>query len=151
MDALENVFVTGTTSGALSGQTAGGLDVFVAKYNAAGTLLWIRQFDSSGGVSDVGHSVAVDVAGNALVAGYTGGAFAGEISLGAAVDAFVRKYDADGGIVWTRPFGSASDDYATSVAVNATGAIAVAGYTRGALPGQVSVGVDDAFVATLPP
>ena len=47
-DGLGNVYITGTTGGSLGGPNAGSSDVFVSKYDAAGTPLWTRQLGTSG-------------------------------------------------------------------------------------------------------
>jgi hypothetical protein len=144
VDTGGNVLVAGTTDGTLPGQTsAGGFDAFVRKYDAAGTLLWTRQFGSSS--FDDAFGVAVDTGGNVLVAGYTNGALPVQTSAG-GFDAFVRKYDSAGTLLWTRQFGSSMYDAATGVAVDPGGNVLVAGYIGGVLPGQTSAGSRDAFV-----
>ncbi len=79
-DAAGNVCVTGSFSGtaafgsgpaAFTLTSAGGTDVFVAKYTAAGALLWARDLGGSG--DDAGAGVTVDGAGNV----YTTGSFSG--------------------------------------------------------------------------
>ena len=143
-DANGNTFVAGYTLGALSGQTSSGAsDVFLAKYSADGSLLWTRQFGTSG--ADFCESVSVDANGNAFVAGYTPGALPGQTSLGGN-DAFVAKYSANGSLLWTRQFGTSVLDAANSVSVDASGNAFVAGQTSGALPGQSSAGGSDFFV-----
>jgi len=82
------------------------------------------------------------------VAGYIGGTLAGQTSAG-RLDAFVRKYDSDGTEVWTRQFGTASDDVARGVAVDTTGNAYVAGQTDGTFVGQTSAGDFDVFLAKL--
>ena len=141
------VYVVGTINGALPGQTSGGLaDSFVRKYNTNGTEQWTRQFGST--TDDGAYGVAVDSTG-VYVVGYIYGTLPGQTSAGFA-DAYVRKYDANGNIIWTRQFGSTTDDGAGGVAVDSTG-VYVVGRTNGALPGQTSAGaclcpVYDAFV-----
>jgi hypothetical protein len=145
VDAHGNVYVFGWVSAALPGQTAvGERDAVLRKYDSDGTEVWTRQFGSTG--DDLGYSMAIDEAGNIFVVGKMGAAATGQTSSGGA-DAFIRKYDSSGTEVWTRQFGSAEDDYAQSVCVDANGAIYVAGYTNGGtLPGQTSAGMQDAFV-----
>ncbi|MBI2819368.1 MAG: SBBP repeat-containing protein, partial [Acidobacteria bacterium] len=48
-------------------------------------------------------------------------------------------------IEWIRQFGSTSNDWANRVAVDTSG-VYVAGLTNGALPGQTSAGLEDAFL-----
>ncbi|MBL8720932.1 MAG: SBBP repeat-containing protein [Myxococcales bacterium] len=143
VDASGNVLVTGTTMGALPGQTnAGEEDVFVRKYDASGKQLWTRQFGST--KTEFATAIAVDASGNAVVVGLTRGALPGHTSEGD--DAFVRAYDPSGKELWTVQFGGSQIDVAQSVAADASGNVFVAGSTRGTLPGQTSSGADDAFV-----
>ncbi len=136
------LYVVGTTSGALSGQTsAGSYDAFVRKYDASGNDVWTRQFGSAS--DDYAQGIVVNASGVYAV-GYTYGALPGQTSAG-EYDAFVCKYDASGNQVWTRQFGSASYDYARGIAVDVTG-VYVAGVTRGAFPGQTNAGSSDVFV-----
>jgi len=104
---------------------------------------WIRQFGTDGG--DSANGVALDARGYPHVAGRVGGGLPGQTSAGEQ-DAFVRKYDPSGGIVWTRQFGSVDGTNARGLALDAAGNVYVAGSVNGALPGQVSMGLTDAFV-----
>ena len=48
--------------------SAGGMDIFVAKYSPSGAHIWSKRF---GGTStDYGYGVAIDGAGNVLSTGY---------------------------------------------------------------------------------
>ena len=104
---------------------------------------WTRQFGTTDG--DRVLAVSFDTAGNAYVAGYTDGPLPGHTELGAD-DAFIRKYDPTGNIIWTRQFGTAFTDRAHSVSVDTAGNSYVTGYTSGAMPGQTSSGGGDAFI-----
>ncbi len=146
VDGAGNVYVVGTTSGTLPGQTsASGEDAFVRKYDAAGNELWTRQFGAPGSFT-VGLIRAADFAGNVYVAGYTGGALPGQTFAGGFTDAFVRKYDAAGNELWTREFGTAGGESAGGVAVDGAGNVYVGGNTNGTLPGQTSAGGFDTFL-----
>ncbi len=141
------VYVVGETGGALPGQTwAGGTDAFARKYDATGNELWTRQFGTT--FADQAYGVAVDAAG-VYVVGHVDGALPGQASNGAR-DTFVRKCDANGNVLWTRQFGTASGDSAFGVTVDATG-VYVVGQTGGALPGQISTGGTDAFARKYDP
>jgi len=144
VDAAGNSYTAGYTYGTLPGQTSsGGVDAFVRKYDASSNLVWTRQFGSSS--TDDAIAIGVDAAGDSYVAGWTDGTLPGQTSSG-NTDAFVRKYDAAGNVLWTRQFGSSFYDFALAVAVDAAGNSYVAGYTQGTLPGQTSSGSYDAFV-----
>ena len=93
-----SVVVAGDSYGALPGQTAvGEADGFLRKYGADHVAVWTRQFGST--AAELVTSVAIDGVGNIVIAGQTSGTLPGQTSAG-GVDAFVRKYDADGAEVW---------------------------------------------------
>jgi uncharacterized protein (TIGR03437 family) len=108
---------------------------------SAQSFQWIRQFGSPTG--DFAYGVAASPSG-IYVVGSVSGTLPGETSTG-STDAFVRKYDQDGNILWTRQFGTAAFDHATGVAADSSG-VYVVGDTQGTLPGQVSAGVQDVFI-----
>lgn len=141
VDSSGNVLVAGTTFGSLEGNNAGSADAYVRKYDASGTILWTRQFGTNG--DDIAYTVAVGSSGDVLVAGTTLGNLEGN-SAGTS-DAFVRKYDSNGNVLWTRQFGTFTIDDALSVAVDNSGNALVAGGTRGDLEGT-NVGFVDAYV-----
>lgn len=104
-------------------------------------VTWIRQFGTADGASALPvatHSTGV------YVAGFTTGSFPTQFNSG-GLDAYVRKYDQSGNIVWTRQFGTSGTDRAHALAVDGTG-VYVAGITTGSLPTQASSGGSDAFV-----
>src|SRR5262249_59299526 len=100
----------------------GGGDGYLAKLDPSGQIQWVRQFGGTGGdwMADVG----VDAAGNV----YTTGRFVGTMTLGdtrltsrGGTDAFVTKLNSDGEFLWSRSMGSAADDIAGGLAVDAAG------------------------------
>ncbi len=130
---------------ALPGQTsAGSVDAFVRKYDGSGNIAWTRQF---GTPEFDGFSKIATRNGILYVAGLTTGTFPGETAHG-GVDTFIRTYDADGNVGWTRQLGTAGGDFALDVAVDDT-SIYVLGFTSGVFPGQLSAGSDDFFLAKL--
>ena len=139
VDGEGNVYVAGWTGGVLPDQVSVGReDAFLRKYAPGGTELWSRLSESFNFVS----SVVADGVGNVYVAGST----AGRKAMG---DALLRKYDPTGEELWTRQFGSPMHDVGIGVAVDREGTVYVAGYTRGAMPGQTYSGMRDAFVVRL--
>jgi uncharacterized protein (TIGR03437 family) len=126
--------------------TTGGKDAFIRKYDANGNELWTRQFGSGDAEQAVG--VALDATG-VYVAGTTNGNLA---QPAAGNDGFLRKFDVNGNVVWTRQFGSSpppggnNTDDVHAVAVGAAG-VFVSGDTTGPFTGQTfSGGLWDAFV-----
>jgi hypothetical protein len=141
LDPTGHVYVVGWTAGDLWGSSAGGLDAFVRKFDAAGEVLWTRQFGTA--AADQGIGIAVDADGHVLMTGITTGGLVGANA--GDLDVFVRKYDADGGVLWTRQFGTGGSDYVYAIAVDAAGRAIVAGSVYGSLAGSLG-GEADAFV-----
>jgi len=136
------IYVAGFATGALPNQSSsGGYDAFVRKYDFSGNHLWTHQFGTA--TADPALGISADSTG-VYVAGLTGGTLPDQSSAGLE-DAFVRKYDSSGNLLWTRQFGTASNDYANGISVDPTG-IYVAGQTSGVFPDESSSGGYDAFV-----
>jgi len=132
------VYVAGQTIGALHGQTSTGQgDAFVRKYDADGNEVWTRQFGTPG--QDTANAISVDATGVYVVGTMNTNL---QVLAGDEV-AFVRKYDTDGNLVWTREFGNRQIG-ARSVSVDATG-VYVVGTTRDTLPGHTNKTDQDAF------
>jgi len=117
---------------------------------STGTILpltWIDQFGSL--LSDGGTSVAVDVAGNVYVAGYSEGGYdrsKPRPNLYYNNDALVGKYDLNGNELWKKEFGNLNvNDEANAIAVDPVGNIYITGGTSDALLG----GTSDVFLTKL--
>ena len=106
---------------------------------------WISQFGTTS--SDIAGGIAADSTG-VYVAGSTIGVFSGQSAIG-GIDLYLRKYSFNGSVLWTRQFGTTSDDDTVgpsgAVAADATG-VYVGGTTDGTLSGQTTAGNGDAFV-----
>jgi hypothetical protein len=141
-DVLGNVFISGNTSGALGGPTAGSGEAFVTKYDAAGALMWTKRF---GGV-DYTYStgVSVDDLGNAYVSGGTLGSLDGANK--GSFDAYVTKFDALGTQVWIRQLGTAKSDGVVDVSADGLGNVYFCGYSTGDLGGP-NAAAGGAFLA----
>jgi FlgD Ig-like domain len=133
IDVADNVFVTGSCSGSIDFgegvlQGLGVQAMFLAKYDSAGNHVWSQRFWSTR--SQSGKQVAVDGAGNIVVAGVFRGAlfFDGSYWIDTpGEDIFVARVDADGSHVWVRKFGDESTQSFTSMAVDAVGNLFAAG------------------------
>src|SRR5262245_2712745 len=140
------VYVTVVTNGTFPGQTSlapGDRDVFVSRYDEQGNAVWSRQFGSVPVQQEEGTGVATDQTG-VYVVGWTLGILPGQTSAG-DTDAFIRKYDFNGNVLWTRQFGSPAQDFAYAVAVDGTG-VYVVGETQGNIvTGTAGTGAD-AFI-----
>lgn len=136
------VYVVGNTLGAFVGEdNLGGLDIFIRKYDLNGNQQWTDQFGTTGG--EYPDAVSADSTG-VYVVGHTDGVLPGQANLGSR-DAFIRKYDHDGTVLWTRQFGTSGMDDVLDVSVDTSG-VYLSGETRGAFPGFSNAGEDDGFV-----
>ncbi|MBK8175895.1 MAG: SBBP repeat-containing protein [Rhodospirillales bacterium] len=122
-DAAGNVYVVGSTRGALGGSNKGGSDIFVLKFDADGHWLWKRQPGKARW--DEGRAVAIDTAGNVYVVGSAYNADGGA----GGYDVEVIKFDGDGRVIWKRLAGTSADDTPTSVDTDDFGNVYVLGDT----------------------
>jgi hypothetical protein len=143
-DRLGNVYISGQTDGSLDSNNAGSTDIFVRKFDAAGNLIWGRQFGTSG--QELGGTASVDGLGNVFVSGFAAGDLAGPNA--GAFDAFVRKYDSFGNVLWTQQLGTDQADGSFSVSAGQFGHVYIAGETSGNF-GASNAGNRDAFVAKI--
>ena len=145
-DANGNVYVAGSTSGGLDGNTLTGTsDFFLTKYDSSGVKQYTRQLGVAGAYTSA-SSVAIDAGGNVYVAGYTDGGLDGNTLTGTE-DFFLTKYDSNGAKQYTRQLGVAgADTYGQSAATDAGGNVYVAGITNGGLDGNTLTGTYDFFL-----
>ncbi|GAA4357683.1 hypothetical protein GCM10023185_22610 [Hymenobacter saemangeumensis] len=176
VDASGNLYITGVLAGTqrfgtteltVRDQSGIGQDVFVAKLDSTGRVLWAVR---GGGVSDdVGTGIALDARGNVYITGYYIGSSAtfGTINIrnsgtGITSDLFVAKLDSDGSWLWAVGAGGAGKAQARAIAVNEAGIIYITGGMGlgSAQPGEVAAfgpfttvnaGGYDIFVAQLSP
>ncbi|MBL7847866.1 MAG: VCBS repeat-containing protein [Cyclobacteriaceae bacterium] len=138
VDGSGNVYVagyfTGTgTFGGSSLSSAGGSDAFVCKLNSSGVGQWGRRVGGTG--SDTGYSIAVDGAGNVMVAGtfnslvdFDPGAGTLNLTSFGFSDAFVFSLNTSGTFRWAKQMGGPSYDYGYGVACDGAGNAVTTGY-----------------------
>jgi len=157
VDGSGNLVLTGSLRGTvdLGGGnlvSAGGFDIFVAKYNSSGVHQWSQRFGSTS--DDNGKSIAVDVSGNLIVTG----AFQGTVDFGGgnlvsagAADIFLAKYNTSGVHQWSQRFGGTGNDGGAGIAVDVSGNLIVTGSFQGTMDlgggNLVSAGAHDIFLA----
>ena len=122
LDNEGNVYITGEFeetlefgSETLEGSENG--DVFVAKLNSEGDVLWAKDFNSEDSNNDVEvESIAVDDMGNTYVTGYYQsesmniGDFMLKSEDDEAENAFIAKFDTGGEVKWAQNIGGSQED-----------------------------------------
>lgn len=139
VDTAGNVLIAGGFRGTVSFgggslTSADNDNVYVVKLNASGNHVWSRHYGDSG--DQIATAIAVDFAGNHVIAGHYNGALiigGSIISSPGPQDIFVTKLDDSGARFWLRGFGNASAGTPTSVAVDLQGDVVIAGEFQGTL------------------
>jgi gliding motility-associated-like protein len=104
-------------------------NVFLAKYDASGNVLWAKSGGGAG--TDYGLSAVTDAAGNTYFTGWfnspvlTFGSQA--LTNMGADDAFLVKYDATGNVIWAQSFGGPLVDHGYSLVKDRSGNIILSG------------------------
>lgn len=159
-DASGNMYVAGSFQGEFnpdnSGATIdyvlvsnGSTDMYIAKYNSTGSLVW--AFGIGGDGDDQLNGITVDASGNVYVAGGITGTTATNIdadpstntnnvtgqTITSAFDHFVAKYDgtltpsSTSFYQWAFTTGGTGAEQLNSIAVDGSGNVYVGGYIRG--------------------
>lgn len=172
-DASGNIYATGGFSGTVDFDpgpgtsnltSSGSNDIFVAKYNSTGNLIWAKKF---GGTSvDYGSSLGVDASGNIYVTGYFQGTAdfdpdAGTFNLTSLgqYDIFNFKLTNIGNLVWAVSYGGTGFDFGRRITVDAAGNSYTTGTFRSIVdfdPGAgtnnvTSLGLEDVYIEKLDP
>jgi hypothetical protein len=131
-------------------------DSFAARIDENGDVMWAMLLGGNGAQEVT--SVAMDDAGNALIAGV----FEGTVNFGGAMlqsmgglDGYLIKVDPTKKVLWAKAFGGAAEQRVEAVSVDGAGNILIAGtFENGVTLGDkvfTSNGGRDAFVAKLNP
>lgn len=143
VDTGGNVYVTGSFQDYVDFgvstplYSSGSEDVFVVKYDAAGTVLWAKSI--GGSYADYGRSISLDTLGGLYVTGkFLGMAdfdpSSNYVSLSSSMgseDVFIVKWDQNGIYQWAKGIGSAGYDVGTAIAVNPSGDVFATGIFSG--------------------
>ena len=124
VDANGNSYVTGIFRGTASFGTteltsSGSTDIFIAKYDATGNVLWAKQ--AGGKDIDAGKNIEVDGNGNSYITGeFLGTATFDNITINSSgnYDAFIAKYDPSGNLLWVKKSGGAGLEVGRGIAVD---------------------------------
>lgn len=138
VDLAGNVIITGSYLSttldfggiSLTNSQPGTEDLFIAKYDGNGNILWARQASGTG--NDKGFGVGTDAAGNVLVSGHFN---SGSLNFGTQTlfnsggfDIFLVKYDENGNLLWAKNPSGSGYDFNFSMETDADGNAYVTGY-----------------------
>ncbi|MCC6558000.1 MAG: hypothetical protein IT372_34065 [Polyangiaceae bacterium] len=138
VDPFDNILITGAFNqtenfgpGPIS--TSGGYDVFVAKFNPAGSFVWNATY------GDAADQFGLDVVSDSLGSVILLGTYAGTISFDAGSqitaadmsDIFVAKFGSGKTYIWSQSFGTTGDQTARRAAVDDDNNIVFTGRTTG--------------------
>jgi hypothetical protein len=136
------LYVAGVTGSALeAGAAAGGLDAFLAAFNADGDALWTRQFGTEAWDEATGVTVTAD--GLIAVTGFSAGEFGGALT--GDKDLFVAWFTPDGTLQAADQVGTPLNDKGAAIAATADGGVLAVGFSDGRLM-QSSGGFDVVLV-----
>lgn len=133
VDDSDNIYVAGSFTGSVdfgAGAVAsvGSDDAFALKLTSDGAYVWAKDI----GGTDIDHAMGIAVRDGAVA---IAGSFRGTMTLGSTLltsagvdDVFVSKLTTDGAFTWSRSAGGSSADVATSVALDGSGNVVIAGY-----------------------
>ncbi|HES58628.1 MAG TPA: hypothetical protein ENO21_04280, partial [Firmicutes bacterium] len=99
------------------------LGIHVVRFDGNGNQLWARHWDTPG--TDIASGVAVDLAGNTIVAGHTDG-----FDLDIVYDGVVLKYSPSGELLWEKSLVNDSQTTCRDVDIALNGHIYVAADTN---------------------
>ncbi|MDJ1479528.1 SBBP repeat-containing protein [Cytophagaceae bacterium YF14B1] len=134
VDKSGNTYVAGSLYGTGTFQTtvlssAGNNDIFIAKYDSTGQLLWAKIAGCTGQAAAL--DIAIDLSGNPYITGY----FFGSITFGTTtmtthdkgLAMYVAKYNADGDLQWAQKASGDGSISAESIALDKSGNIYITG------------------------
>lgn len=164
VDGSGNVVIVGYFAGTINFgaptstlTSAGGFDVFLAKFDSSGTPKWSQRFGDA--KEQLASGIALDTAGNIVIVGSLSGTTdfgMGTLTSTGKEDVFVAKFDPSGTAVWTANFGGTNkDQFAGGVTVDSAGSISIATFFNDNIDfggGKLtSAGANDVAVAKFDP
>ena len=162
-DASGNIYVIGTFTGTifLGGPnalvSAGGYDIFLAKFSPTGVHQWSQRFGDA--ASQEGREIVAAPNGEIVIAGQFEGTMSFPSSTGTTIslasaggtDVYLARFRTDGVAIWASRFGDATFQYCNAIAMDPLGDVAIVGAFLGSVnfggSDLVSAGDYDIFVA----
>jgi len=148
LDPAGLVYISGDMSGTLDADpgagttnlvSAGNFDVFFAKYNTSGNLVWARRLGA--GAADITNGLVM-LNGSLVFAGLfsglvdfdpSGAAF--NLTSAGVTDYFLTRFDTSGNLLWAKQYGSAGTESFTGqkITLDISGNICLAGLFTGTI------------------
>ncbi|MCP4133894.1 MAG: hypothetical protein GY754_23190 [bacterium] len=145
IDSKGNIYIAGYTGADLDGQTnAGEEDAFLIKYKPAGEKEWTRLLGSN--QNDSSKSIAIGSDDTIYITGYTSGLLDGTSNPG-GLDTFLAAFNSSGDNLWTRQFGSSTNDEPHGMTIDKDNNVYICGRTEGVLEGSTNPGSYDVYLA----
>jgi len=142
--------------------SSGIIDIYIAKFNNTGVLMWLNQLGGAG--LDEGHSIAVDQMANIYTTGYFNntadfdpGSGIYSLTSSGSAEVFVSKIDSAGNFIWAKQIGGVSNEDCHSLALDANSNVYLTGNFDGTAdfdPGisnfnMTSIASNDIFITKL--
>ncbi|MHA1910964.1 MAG: SBBP repeat-containing protein [Candidatus Kariarchaeaceae archaeon] len=109
-----------------NGDYPNGCDVFVAKFDSSGDLLWSTYL--GGSENDYAYSVAITSDNSIVITGHTYSGDFPSSNLGYQ-NIFVTKFDSSGNLIWSNCLGGSTIDTSKFVAIDSNDNIIITGHT----------------------
>jgi PKD repeat protein len=110
------------------------LDLFIAKYDAAGNVLWAKQAGGDNQTyDDRMDGIAIDAAGNVVITGsFARKANFDNITIKSLdeVDLFMAKYSSSGNVIWAKSAGGWFWDDVNGITIDSDGNCVITGYFK---------------------
>ncbi|MFA6978575.1 MAG: PQQ-binding-like beta-propeller repeat protein [Ignavibacteriaceae bacterium] len=134
-DATGNSFITGAFGGTATFGTKiltsyGNPDIFIAKYDNAGSCMWVKQ--AGGTFAEDGYGISTDAFGNSYITGdFQETATFGTTTITSfgAYDIFIAKYDDIGKCLWAKQAGGTLNENSRGISIDATGNSYITGWS----------------------
>ena len=137
IDKRGNVYIVGETSEWFNKNDND--NAFIVKLTSEGELVWGKEFGTD--ERDYANDVCVDQNDNIYITGVTNiGGLTWE-----TMDAFIRKYDNNGNLIWSAEIKTKEEDIGNSIITDKEGNIYIVGFTKSNLFGN-NLGGSDIFV-----
>lgn len=136
-DSEGNVYITGNflsetiSFDSIQLSNNGSWDIFIAKYNSEGNILWAKG--AGGTEGDIANSIAVDSEGNVFITGsYSSDSISFDsTTLIGASNIFVVKFDTDGNVLWAKNANIIGTAVGTDLCTDNEGNVYLTGSTFG--------------------